>query len=84
MHLHACLPTYHPCPAVTGKDGTYTVLPTTGVRDRDIMFELYNEMGMYGTKALPDENIVKLGVQMHVIDDFVREVLAPHLGLSLL
>ncbi|KAI0808017.1 NAD(P)-binding protein [Fomes fomentarius] len=69
---------------LTGKDGIYVLLPTTGVADRDIMFQLYNEMGMYGTKVLPDENILKLGVQMHGIDDFVREVLAPHLGLSLL
>ena len=69
--------------AVTGKDGTYSVLPTTGVQDRDVMFRLYNEMGMYGAKALPDENVLKLGVRMHGIDDFVREVLAPHLGLPL-
>ena len=68
---------------VTGKDGTYSVLPTTGVQDRDVMFQLYNEMGMYGAKALPDENVLKLGVRMHGIDDFVREVLAPHLGLPL-
>ena len=47
------------------------------------MFQLYNEMGMYGTKALPDEGIVKLGVQLHGVDDFVREMLAPHLGLPL-
>ncbi|CDO70330.1 hypothetical protein BN946_scf184843.g19 [Trametes cinnabarina] len=69
---------------VTGKDGIYEVLPSTGVPDRDIMFQLYNEMGMYGSKELPDENILKLGVEMHGIDDFVREMLAPHLGLPVL
>ncbi|KAH9884115.1 NAD-P-binding protein [Cubamyces lactineus] len=69
---------------VTGKDGVYICLPSTGVPDRDIMFQLYNEVGMYGTKELPDENISKLGIRMHNIDDFVREVLAPHLGLPLL
>ncbi|KAI0708016.1 NAD(P)-binding protein [Earliella scabrosa] len=68
---------------MTGKEGTYHCLPTTGVPDRDIMFQLYNEMGMYGIKALPDEGIVKLGVQLHGVDDFVREMLAPHLGLPL-
>ena len=46
------------------------------------MFQLYNEMGMYGDKTLPDEAEVGLGVRMHGIDDFVREVLVPHLGLS--
>ncbi|OSD08240.1 NAD-P-binding protein [Trametes coccinea BRFM310] len=70
--------------AVTGKDGVYEVLPSTGVPDRDIMFQLYNELGMYGTKELPDENILKLGVEMHGIDEFVREALAPHLGLPVL
>ncbi|KAI0658732.1 NAD-P-binding protein [Cubamyces menziesii] len=69
---------------LAGKDGVYICLPNTGVPDRDIMFQLHNEVGMYGTKELPDENILKLGVQMHNIDDFVREVLAPHLGLPLL
>ncbi len=69
---------------VTGKDGTYHILPTTGVPDRDVMFQIYNDTGMYGRKELPDENIAKLGVEMHGIDDFVRDMLAPHLGLPLL
>ncbi len=45
------------------------------------MYQLYNEMGMYAGKELPDENIWKLGVRMHNIEDFVKERLAPHLGL---
>lgn len=45
------------------------------------MYQLYNEMGMYGSKELPDENIVKLGVEMHGIEDFVRDRLVPYLGL---
>lgn len=69
---------------VTGKECTYTVLPTTGVPDRDVMFQLYNEMGMYGTKEIPDENILKLGVKLHTVDDFMRERLAPHLGLPVI
>ncbi|KAI0820168.1 NAD-P-binding protein [Trametes gibbosa] len=69
---------------LTGKDSIYEALPTTGVPDRDIMFQLYNEAGMYGTKTLPDESILKLGVKMHTIDDFVREVLAPHLRIPVL
>ncbi|KAI0922876.1 hypothetical protein AcV5_009745 [Taiwanofungus camphoratus] len=69
---------------VTGKEAIYTVLPTTGVPDRDIMFQLYNEMGMYGAKEIPDEKIMKLGVQLHDVDDFVRSRLAPHLGLPVI
>jgi len=69
---------------VTGKECYYTVLPSTGVPDRDIMFQLYNEMGMYGAKEIPDENILKLGVKLHDIDDFVRDRLAPHLGLDVI
>ncbi|KAH6677070.1 NAD-P-binding protein [Halenospora varia] len=66
---------------VTGKKCTWESLPTTGVPDRDIMYQLYNEKGMYGSKVLPDENIMGLGVTMHGIEDFVRERLVPHLGL---
>ncbi|OCH92791.1 NAD(P)-binding protein [Obba rivulosa] len=69
---------------VTGKQCIYTAIPTTGVPDRDIMFTLYNECGMYPGKEIPDENVVKLGVQLHDTDDFVRTRLAPHLGLSVL
>ncbi|CCM05618.1 uncharacterized protein FIBRA_07847 [Fibroporia radiculosa] len=63
---------------ITGKECIYTVLPTTGVPDRDIMFQLYNEMGMYGTKEIPDENILKLGVKLHGIDDFWRDLPGGH------
>jgi len=66
---------------VTGKKCIWESLPTTGVPDRDIMYQLYNEMGMYQGKELPDENVVALGVKMHGIEDFVRERLVPHLGL---
>jgi nucleoside-diphosphate-sugar epimerase len=66
---------------VTGKKCNWDSLPTTGVPDRDIMYQLYNEMGMYKGKELPDENIVALGVKMHGIEDFVRERLLPSLGL---
>ncbi|RDL37670.1 Uncharacterized protein BP5553_05103 [Venustampulla echinocandica] len=66
---------------VTGKKCTWDSLPTTGVPDRDIMYQLYNEVGMYGNKELPDNNVVALGVKMHGIEDFVRERLVPHLGL---
>jgi hypothetical protein len=66
---------------VTGKKCTWDSLATTGVPDRDIMYQLYNEIGMYGNKELPDENIIALGVKMHDIEDFVRERLVPYLGL---
>ena len=49
--------------------------------DRDIMYQLYNEMGMYRGKEPPDENIVALGVKMHNVEDFVRDRLLPSLGL---
>lgn len=67
---------------MTGKTCNWDSLPTTGVPDRDIMYQLYNEMGMYGTKELPDNNIQALGVKMHTAEDFVRERLLPHLGLA--
>ena len=84
-HPRACSRSSHLAPAlflaVTGKDGTYTVLPTTHVPERDVMLRLYNEMGMYGAKEIPDENVLRLGVRLHDVDDFVRSRLAPHLGI---
>jgi hypothetical protein len=46
------------------------------------MYQLYNEMGMYRGKELPDERLDALGVKMHGIEDFVRERLVPSLGLE--
>lgn len=67
---------------VSGKKAVYHRLETTGWRDRDVMFQLYNECGMYGAKAIPDENVLALGVELHGVEDFVRSRLLPHLGLQ--
>lgn len=69
---------------VSGKKAVYRCLEETGWPDRDIMFRLYNECGMYGTKVIPDENVLALGVELHGIEDFVRSRLLPHLGLAAL
>lgn len=69
---------------ITGKQCIYTTLPTTGVPDRDVMFTLYNECGMYPGKDIPDESVLELGVRLHDINNFVRTRLAPHLGLPVL
>lgn len=67
---------------VSGKKAVYRRLETTGWVDRDIMFQLYNECGMYGAKEIPDENVLALGVELHGVEDFVRSRLLPHLGLT--
>lgn len=67
---------------LSGKKAVYKQLGTTGWPDRDIMFQLYNECGMYGTKEIPDANVLALEVELHGIDDFVRDRLLPHLGLA--
>lgn len=67
---------------LSGKKAVYRRLEGTGWPDRDIMFQLYNECGMYGSKEIPDENVLALGVKLHGIEDFVRERLLPHLGLN--
>lgn len=66
---------------ISGKKGLYIRLEKTGWPDRDAMFDLYNEYGMYGAKEIPDEDVLALGVELHSVDDFVREKLLPHLGL---
>ena len=67
---------------VTGRKCTYTVLPTTGVPDRDVMFHLYNDIGMYGTKQIPDPNLLELGIKFHTVEDFIKEQLCPHLNIT--
>lgn len=67
---------------LSGKKAVYRRLETTGWEDRDVMFRLYNECGMYGAKEIPDENVLALGVELHGIEDFVRSRLLPHLGLT--
>jgi len=66
---------------VTGRKCTYTVLPTTGVPDRDVMFTLYNDIGMYGVKPIPDPNLLGLGVKFHTLEDFIKDSLVPHLKI---
>ncbi|KAJ0108032.1 NAD(P)-binding protein [Diaporthe amygdali] len=67
---------------ISGKDTTYRRLESTGWKDRDVMFQLYNELGMYSGKRIPDENVLALGIDLHGVEDFVRSRLLPHLGLA--
>lgn len=67
---------------LTGKPTVYKKLESTGWKDRDVMFQLYNECGMYNGKEIPDQNVLALGVELHGMEDFVRSRLLPHLGLA--
>ena len=67
---------------MSGKNVEYVVLPTTGVPERDAMFQLYNEVGMHPGVSFPDPQVLKLGVQLHNVEDYIRERLLPHLGLA--
>jgi hypothetical protein len=67
---------------VTGLPTTYVVLPTTGNAERDKMFTLYNETGTYPGVKLPDQRVLDLGMELHSLEDFVKERLMPHIGLS--
>lgn len=58
------------------------MLPTTGVPERDIMFELYNEVGMHPGVQFPDPQVLNLGVKFHNVEEYIREKLLPHLGLK--
>jgi len=46
------------------------------------MFKLYNAQGMYGTKEIPDPNLLELGIKFHSVEDFIRDRLLPHLGIQ--
>lgn len=64
---------------VTGKRTKYVVLNSTGNDARDTMFNLYNMIGTYPGVKVPDPNVLNLGVELHGIEQFVRERLVPHL-----
>ncbi|KAI8930864.1 hypothetical protein NX059_011881 [Plenodomus lindquistii] len=67
---------------VSGKKVVYKVKPTCGIPDRDIMLQLYNNVGMYPGVEIPTPEVLELNVKLHTAEDFIRERLLPHLGLS--
>jgi len=67
---------------VTGLTTKYVILPNTGNESRDIMFNLYNKTGTYPGVQLPDKKVLDLGVELHGLEQFVREDLVPHLRNS--
>ena len=68
--------------AVTGLPTKYVILPNTGNESRDVMFNLYNKTGTYPGVQLPDQKVLDLGVELHGLEQFVREDLVPHLRVS--
>ena len=67
---------------VSGKKVEFTTKPTTGIKDRDIMLQLYNSVGMYPGVKIPTPEVLELGVKFHTAEDFIRERLLPHLGIK--
>ncbi|CAG9997098.1 unnamed protein product [Clonostachys byssicola] len=67
---------------VSGKKVVYRVKPTCGIADRDIMLQLYNDVGMYPGVQIPSPEVAELGVKLHTAEDYIRERLLPHLGLQ--
>ncbi|KAH7139956.1 hypothetical protein B0J13DRAFT_447274 [Dactylonectria estremocensis] len=67
---------------VSGKKVVYKVKPTCGIPDRDIMLQLYNNVGMYPGVDIPTPEVLELGVRLHTAEDYIRERLLPHLGLQ--
>jgi hypothetical protein len=60
----------------------YDTLPTCGIKERDIMMELYNNVGMYPNMQVPTPQVLALGVKLHTVEDFIRDKLLPHIGLQ--
>lgn len=74
--------TNQPPKIVSGKKVEFTTKPTTGIKDRDIMLQLYNSVGMYPGVEIPTPEAMELGVKFHTAEDFIRERLLPHLGIK--
>ncbi|KAH7123131.1 hypothetical protein EDB81DRAFT_665424 [Dactylonectria macrodidyma] len=67
---------------VSGKKVVYKVKPTCGIPDRDIMLQLYDNVGMYPGLEIPTPEVLELGVTLHTAEDYIREKLLPYLGLD--
>ena len=67
---------------MSGKKVVYKVKPTCGIPDRDIMLQLYDNVGMYPGLEIPTPEVLELGVKLHTAEDYIRERLLPHLGLE--
>ena len=67
---------------MTGKKVNYITRPTCGIKDRDIMLQLYEDVGMYPGVQVPQREVLDLGVKLHTAEEYVRERLLPHLGLE--
>ncbi|KAH8593146.1 hypothetical protein B0O99DRAFT_653520 [Bisporella sp. PMI_857] len=67
---------------LSGKKVVFSTKPTTGIKDRDIMLQLYNAVGMYPGLEVPTAEVAELGVKLHTSEDYIREKLLPHLGLK--
>lgn len=67
--------------SVSGKKVSFSTKPTTGIKDRDIMLQLYNAVGMYPGVQIPTPEVLSLGVKLSSSEDYIRERLLPHLGL---
>jgi hypothetical protein len=46
------------------------------------MFQFYNDIGMHPGVQIPDADVLKLGVEFHNVEDYIRDRLLPHLGLE--
>lgn len=53
-----------------------------GARERETMFRFYNDVDMHPGVKLPHPEVLKLGVKLHDVEDYVRASLLPHLGLT--
>jgi hypothetical protein len=67
---------------VSGKKVNYITRPTCGIKDRDIMLQLYEDVGMYPGVQVPSQDVLDLGIKLHTAEDYIRERLLPHLGLQ--
>ncbi|KAL3471417.1 hypothetical protein BJX99DRAFT_263258 [Aspergillus californicus] len=67
---------------VSGKKVIYGTKPTCGIKERDIMMDLYNNIGMYPGLPVPTKEVLSLGIKLHTVEDFIRDRLLPHLGLE--
>lgn len=60
----------------------YSILLTTNAPNRTIMLTLYNHIGIYNAKETGNWNYLKSDIKFHIVKDFIREHLIPHLQIN--
>lgn len=57
-----------------GKPVSFVSSQTTGMQEMDDMYAFQSEFGLYPDTAIPDPQLINLGVKFHTMEGFIQEI----------